>query len=128
MGLRVLSDTGITLSDVLNLILGNGGLLVMLLVILYGGSREDEWWVFGRIHREMKADYERRLTEKDAAIEEWKDIAMPALSVAERIVERPAPSQPLALPEGDHGQVRRRVARTQATPPPSRAGQRKGGR
>lgn len=57
---------------------------ILLVIILYGGSRKDPWWVFGREFKDLTKDRD-----------EWKDLALAgtgiaqsAVGTAEKAVER----------------------------------------
>lgn len=57
-------------------LVSKGGLLVALLVALYGGAKENPWWVFGRTHRES---LERE--------KEWKAMALAGTDIADKALE-----------------------------------------
>lgn len=61
------------MDEVLRLLLGPFGTLVLSLVILFGGWKR--WWVFGWHYRET-------LAEKN----EWKEIALRGTKIAEKAV------------------------------------------
>ena len=51
--------------------ISDAGLLGMLLIIVYGAAQE--WWVWGWLYREMRADRDY-----------WRDIALRAAQIAEK--------------------------------------------
>lgn len=53
---------------------------ILLVVIIYGGSREDPWWVFGR---EFKKEREEKSEYKQMAFD-FAGIADKSLNVAEK--------------------------------------------
>lgn len=86
-----------TIERVLELVLGNLGVLFLLLFILVGGFRG--WWVYGPIHKEMmrRADQraERAEAHLDRAVgvaERGAGVAARAVSVAERQLDPPGAS------------------------------------
>lgn len=56
-------------------LLNTGGVLALLLLILYGGWKAQPWWVFGREFRAM-------VQERD----HWRDVAWKGISTTERAV------------------------------------------
>lgn len=61
------------MDEILNLLLGPFGTLVLSLLILFGGWKR--WWVFGWHYRET-------VEEKN----EWKEAALRGTAIAERVV------------------------------------------
>lgn len=61
------------MDEILSLLLGPFGTLVLALVILFGGWKR--WWVFGWHYRET-------VEEKN----EWKEIALRGTKIAEKVV------------------------------------------
>ena len=49
---------------------------ILLVIIIYGGSRNDPWWVFGREFNDEKRDKE-----------EWKQLALASTGLADRATE-----------------------------------------
>lgn len=62
--------------------LSRAGVVVLLLVILYGGFRR--WWVFGWVLKES----EDRCLEVAKDRNEWKEIALRGTGLAERLIEK----------------------------------------
>ena len=53
--------------------LSDAGVLGLLVIVIWGGAKQ--WWVWGWIWREMKADRDR-----------WRDIALSATNLADKVV------------------------------------------
>lgn len=96
------------LTEVTNLIV-EGGWLVVLLLILYGAHKE--WWVIGRavkqeremhikkcqlieatlerqidIHTTEKEELKKRIAEKNAEVQFWRQATLRAIDVGEKVV------------------------------------------
>lgn len=56
-----------------------GGIIGMLVVILYGGFRKEPWWVFGWVYRDLLVRYNRRGEQLD----KWFETSRRALTTAE---------------------------------------------
>jgi len=56
-----------------------GGVVVILVVILYGGFKDNPWWVFGWVYRDLLARYIHRGHQLD----KWWDVARRATTTAE---------------------------------------------
>lgn len=77
-----------TFQQVIDGILGNLGVLVLLLVILYGGYKR--WWVFGWYATELKARNERlenRIDKISGAAKSVTTLAETVTSVAEKTAD-----------------------------------------
>jgi hypothetical protein len=80
----------VTIERVVELILGQAGVLILLLVILFGGSRG--WWVFGwyaKEQRERINRLERQLERATGVAERGTDAADRATRLVERHTEVP---------------------------------------
>jgi hypothetical protein len=78
----------VTVERGLELILGNLGVLILLLVILFGGFKG--WWVFGWYARELRNRNERlenRLDQTSRVAERGTGLAHRAADLAERRTE-----------------------------------------
>jgi hypothetical protein len=62
-------------ADDLYRLLNSGGVVALLALILFGGWKEQPWWVFGREYRRCSAE-----------LEHWRDIAMRGMQTTERAV------------------------------------------
>lgn len=76
----------------------SGGIVALVLFILWSGAREQPLWVFGRTHREQLGSLQGNLDGALTREREWMNRALKALNVAElatgtseRIVEAPHP-------------------------------------
>ena len=58
-----------------------GGVIGLLVTIIYGGFRSTPWWVFGWVYREQTD----RLRELHATKERWKELALRGTEVAEAV-------------------------------------------
>lgn len=70
-----------TIERVLELILGNLGVLILLLAILVGGFKG--WWVYGRYYEALQKDRQERLAEKNEEIKRLERRLERAVGVAE---------------------------------------------
>lgn len=62
-------------ADDLYRLLNSGGVVALLVLILYGGWKAAPWWVFGREFRAMAEERDR-----------WRDLAMRGMSATEKAV------------------------------------------
>ena len=61
------------MEDIINLINGPGGALVLMLVVIWTGVRQ--YWVFGWLYKQEREEKEQ-----------WKEAALRGTRVAERVV------------------------------------------
>lgn len=62
-------------ADDLYRLLNSGGVVALLVVMLYGGWKAAPWWVFGREFRAMTDERDR-----------WREVAMRGMTTAEKAV------------------------------------------
>lgn len=77
----LIADAGSTFIDVAS---KGGPIAAILAIILYGGFKENPWWVFGWVYRDLLVRHERLRQEKDA----WRDSQLAAVNVALNLTEK----------------------------------------
>lgn len=65
-----------------------GGVVGLLIVILYGGFRREPWWVFGWVYRDLLGRYVRRGEQLDR----WWETAQKATATAQELSKERLPS------------------------------------
>lgn len=98
-------------------VIQSGGIVALVLFLLWSGARDQPLWVFGRTHREQLSGLQTGL---DAALtreREWMNRALRALNVAElatgtteKVVDAPHPELMRRL-QAIEAQVKKRGAR-----------------
>lgn len=74
-----------------------GGVVGLLIVILYGGFKRDPWWVFGWVYRDLETRYFRRGEQLD----KWWATAQKATATAEQLAQTKLPNDaPVGESEG----------------------------
>ena len=81
MGALLLADT--TDSLLIDLATRSGPVAALLIIILYGGFKQNPWWVFGWVYRDLLRRYNRRGEQLD----KWWDTAQKATATATTTAE-----------------------------------------
>lgn len=55
-------------------LINTGGVVTLLIVILYGGMRN--WWVFGHYYTAMQAEKDKELAKAQEEAEYWRELAV----------------------------------------------------
>ena len=78
-------------SQAFGFLTGPWGVIFLALIITVGGMRK--WWVWGWVYIQAREDFEKRIAERDTALEtrgkeadEWRTMFLEAADLSERSV------------------------------------------
>lgn len=71
-------------STIIDIATRGGPIAALLAAILYGGFKNNPWWVFGWVYRDLELRHKQRGEESN----DWRDLALEGTHIASTLAKR----------------------------------------